>query len=321
MIRIAGGEFMMGAVDADKAPRADELPRHRVRVDSFWIDETEVTNAQFREFVDATHYVTTAEQPVDWEKLKTQLPPGTPKPPAEALAPGALVFVPAPPGAVDYRDGWQWVPGADWKHPSGPNDSIDHKETVPVVQVSFDDASAYARWAGKSLPTEAQWEYAARGGKADEIFSWGNEPVPKGKSQANYWQGHFPTQNTVADGFVGLAPVKSFPPNGYGLFDMAGNAWEWTTDWYRTDAYEDLARAGTIAVNPKGPETGLDPDEPTVPKKTIRGGSFLCNESYCDSFRTSARMKTSPDTGAIHTGFRCVINIHGPAAATVSPSK
>jgi formylglycine-generating enzyme required for sulfatase activity len=304
MIRITGGEFLMGA--SDNEGRADEYPRHKVRVKDFWIDATEVTNAQFRKFTEATGYITTAEKIPDWNELKKQLPPGTPKPANSLLVPASLVFTPPakPVELSDVSGWWTWVKGANWKHPQGPGSSIKGKDNYPVVQVSYDDALAYAKWAGKRLPSEAEWEFAARGGLAGQPFTWGNEPVDKGRPKANTWQGHFPDKNLAADGYVRVAPVGSFPPNGYGLFDMAGNVWEWCADWYDAGYYKKIA--GTIALDPAGPAGSNDPEDPLVHKRTVRGGSFLCHASYCASYRVSARMKTSPDTGLEHTGFRCV---------------
>ena len=311
MVWIEGGEYLMGSSNNEGRP--DEYPQHKVKVDGFWMDETEVTNAQFQKFVDETRYITTAGKAPVWEEMRKQLPPGTPKPPDSALVAASLVFTP-PGQAVKLNDAsqwWSWTAGADWRHPEGPNSSIEGKENYPVVHISWDDASAYAKWAGKRLPTEAEWEFAARGRLVNQPFSWGSEGIESGKAKANTWQGHFPDLNTAKDGFKGLAPVKSFAPNGYGLYDMAGNVWEWCSDWYRPDQYEQLK--GRTTVNPKGPLSGYDPDEPTVPKRVIRGGSFLCHGSYCSSYRVSARMKTSPDTGLENTGFRCVAdNNHSP---------
>lgn len=304
MVHIPGGEFLMGA--SDKEGRPDEYPQHKVKVNSFWMDETEVTNAQFREFVNATGYITTAERKVDWAEMQKQLPPGTPKPPDSELEPSSLVFVPPsqPVALNNAAQWWQWVKGADWKHPQGPQSNIDGKDNYPVVHVSWEDATAYAKWAGKRLPTEAEWEFAARAGLTNQPFTWGSESVEAGKYKANIWQGRFPVTNTVQDGFALAAPVKSFAPNAYGLYDMAGNVWEWCADWYNNTYYDQLA--GKTTNNPTGPSSSYDPDEPTMPKRVVRGGSFLCHASYCASYRVSARMKTSPDTGLEHTGFRCV---------------
>lgn len=305
MVLIPAGTFLMGADNEQGRP--DEYPKHTVTVDGFWMDATEVTNAQFREFVEATGYLTTAEQKPDWEELKKQLPQGTPPPSDELLVASSLVFT-QPAYKVSLHDAnqwWSWVPGADWRHPEGPGSSIEGKDDWPVVHVSWDDAVAYAQWAGKRLPTEAEWEWAARGGLENSTYPWGNEHVDAGKPKANTWQGSFPYKNTVWDQYSGAAPVKSFPANAYGLYDMAGNVWEWCSDWYSHDYYKTINRAkGTI--NQKGPDRSYDPQEPTVPKRVQRGGSFLCNDSYCSSYRTSARMKSSPDTGLSHAGFRCV---------------
>jgi formylglycine-generating enzyme required for sulfatase activity len=306
-VRIPGGEFWMGAIAGDPHARPDESPRHKVSVDAFSMDETEVTNAQFRKFVEATKYVTTAERKPDWEELKKQLPPGTPKPPDDVLVAGSIVFAP-PAGPVPLDNAaawWAFVPGASWRTPLGPGSSIDGKDDHPVVQISWDDATAYAKWAAKRLPTEAEWEWAARGGLTDQIYAWGAEDVAKGKPKANTFEGRFPDRDEGADGFKGIAPVKRFAPNGYGLYDMAGNVWEWCSDWYRHDYYAECAKAN-VTRNPTGPKDSFDPEEPTVPKRVQRGGSFLCHDSYCASYRASARMKTSPDTGLSHSGFRCV---------------
>jgi formylglycine-generating enzyme required for sulfatase activity len=305
MVWIPGGNFLMGA-DNEQA-RADEFPKHSVSVNGFWMDATEVTNAQFRSFTEATGYGTTAEQKPDWEEIRKQLPLGTPKPHDSLLVASSLVFtIPSGPVALnDYGQWWRWVKGADWRHPEGPGSSIQGKDDFPVVHVSWDDAVAYARWAGKRLPTEAEWEWAARGGLEKAVYPWGNEHVEARGPKANTWQGRFPDLNTTRDGFYSAAPIKSFPANGYGLYDMAGNVWEWCSDWYRADYYRVLT-AGGEAKNPSGPADSYDPQEPTVPKRVQRGGSFLCHDSYCSSYRSSARMKSSPDTGLSHSGFRCV---------------
>jgi formylglycine-generating enzyme len=301
---IPGGTFMMGA-DNEQAS-ADEYPKHSVQVDGFWIDETEVTNAQFQKFVEATGYITTAEKKPDWEELKKSVPPGTPKPPDSLLVAASLVFKQTE-RAVDLHDfnqWWSWVPGANWKHPQGPGSSIKGKENYPVVQVSWYDAIAYCKWAGKRLPTEAEWEFAARGGLINNIYPWGNEHVNAGKTKTNSWEGEFPYFNEMEDGYLTSAPVRSFAANKYGLFDMAGNVWEWCSDWYDAGYYKTLAN--TTAKNPKGPEKSSDPEDMYTPKRSLRGGSFLCNDSYCSGYRVARRMKSSPDTGLEHTGFRCV---------------
>ena len=303
MVWIPGGEFTMGA--ANSFP--DEAPPHQVFVDAFWMDRTVVTNEQFRAFVIATGYITTAERAPEWEELKKQLPPGTPKPPDEVLAPGSLVFVPTrgPVSLRNHAQWWAWVHDANWRHPEGPESSIEGRENHPVVHVSWDDAQAYCQWAGKRLPTEAEWECAARGGLDHKANVWGDEPISP--DRANIWNGEFPYRNTGADGYVRTAPVGSYPANGFGLHDMAGNVWEWCQDWYRHDTYPVRNAAGKEVRDPVGPADSLDPVEPTVPKRVQRGGSFLCNDTYCAGYRPSARMKTSPDTGLSHCGFRCVM--------------
>jgi formylglycine-generating enzyme required for sulfatase activity len=302
---IQGGVFMMGG-DNDPA-REDEFPKHKVQLNSFYIDKTEVTNSSFRKFVDATGYVTTAEKDVDWNEMKKQLPPNTPMPDSELLKAASLVFVPTETqvNLSDYSQWWQWKKGANWKHPQGPESDIIGKDNFPVVQISWDDANAYCKWAGKRLPTEAEWEYAARGGKINTVYSWGNEFIDSGNFKCNYWQGSFPNQNDTLDGFYNSSPVKSFLPNKYGLYDMSGNVWEWCSDLYNYNYYKSFPKK-SIALNPKGPSKSFDPDEPLIKKRVMRGGSFLCNESYCSGYRNSSRMKSSQDTGMEHVGFRCV---------------
>ena len=304
MVSIQGGEFMMGA-DNDQADK-DEYPKHKVILDPFWIDQHEVTNDQFAKFIESTGYVTTAERKPDWEELKKQLPPGTPKPDESLLVAASLVFTPQKQEVDlnDYSQWWAWVPGANWKHPEGPGSTIDGKGNYPVIHVSWDDAMAYCKWAGKRLPTEAEWEYASRGGLSNKIYPWGDEHINKGKAKANTWEGSFPYKNTAYDTFTGLAPVKSFAPNGYGLYDMAGNVWEWCQDKYRNDYYQSINSPNGVK-NPQGPADSFDPDEPFTPKRVSRGGSFMCNESYCSGYRVARRMKSSPDSGMSNLGFRC----------------
>jgi len=290
MMWIPSGSFYMGSTNGNP----NEMPQHFVTLNGFWMDKFEVTNEQFEKFVKATGYVTVAERKPD--------PKDFPGAPAEALVPGSVVF--APPANVrsleNHMIWWQYRAGASWRHPDGPDSTIEGKEKYPVVQVCWEDAAAYAKWAGKRLPTEAEWEYAARGGLDRQPYVWGADANSTEK-RANIWQGEFPNENTGADGYKALAPVGSFRPNGYGLFDMAGNVWEWCQDWYRPDYY-----AQSPEVNPPGPAESLDPDEPGIAKKVIRGGSYLCSDVYCSGYRPSARMKSSPDTGLSHTGFRCV---------------
>ena len=311
MVWIPGGEFAMGGVGPEANP--DELPVHRVRVGGFWLDRTEVTVGRFKEFVAATKYVTVAERKPDWEEMKKQLPPGTPKPDEALLVPGSMVFAPTagPVPLDDWQRWWSWVPGADWKHPLGPRSSIDSStdyDEHPVVHVAWEDAVAFCKWAGKRLPTEAEWERACRGGEEGRRFAWGDDPPGEKDFRANLWQGAFPYERKPADGFLLTAPVKSFPANGYGLYDMIGNVWEWCSDWYRADAYATDAASAEVTVDPQGPKTSVDPGEPHTPKRVNRGGSFLCNSEYCASYRPSARMRTSPDTGQNHLGFRCALS-------------
>ncbi|MBV8827948.1 MAG: formylglycine-generating enzyme family protein [Acidobacteriaceae bacterium] len=306
MVWIPGGEFSMGAQDP---PGMDEVgmkatidsrPIHRVYVDGFFMDKTDVTNGEFARFVKATGYLTIAERTPRAEDF-----PGAP---AENLIAGSVVFSP-PDHAVplnNYLQWWNYIRGANWRHPLGPGSAINGKENYPVVHIAYDDAVAYAKWAGKRLPTEAEWEFAARGGLAAKPFVWGDEFRPHGKWMANTHQGQFPVRDTGEDGFAGIAPVAQFPANGYGLYDMAGNVWQWTTDWYRPDYYQQLAEGG-IAKNPQGPETSYDPSEPNQPKKVHRGGSFLCTDQYCSRYIVGTRGKGDPSTGTNHLGFRCVM--------------
>lgn len=309
MVLVPGGTFEMGADNGQADP--DEYPKHKVQVSPFYMDVTEVTNAQFKKFVDATGYVTTAEKKPDWEEMKKTLPAGTPQPPDSVLVAASLVFKssPGPVNLNDYSQWWAWVKGADWKHPQGPNSNISGKDNYPVVQVSWDDAMAYCKWAGKRLPTEAEWEFAARGGLINHIYPWGNEHVNAGKPKANSWEGKFPYLNEKKDGYLTAAPAKSFAPNGYGLYDVAGNVWEWCSDLYHAEYYKQISTS--MAINPKGPDKSFDPQEPMAEKRSLRGGSFLCNDAYCSGYRVARRMKSSHDTGLEHTGFRCVRDASG----------
>lgn len=290
MVWIPGGEFQMGDPEFP-----DAKPVHKVVLDGFWMDRTEVTNAEFARFVEATGYVTVAEQKPDAKDF-----PGVPP---EKLVAGSVVFrPPAGPVPLDQPYAWwDYVAGACWRHPEGPGSSIEGKENHPVVHVCWTDAVAYAQWAGKRLPTEAEWEYAARGGLDRKKYVWGDELQPEGKWLANIWQGKFPAENTQEDGHRTTAPVGSFAPNGYGLYDMAGNVWEWCADWYRPDYY-----AGSPTRNPQGPDSSYDPHEPGMPKRVQRGGSFMCSDLYCIRYRPGTRGKGDVNSAAMHLGFRCV---------------
>ena len=310
MVWIPGGIYDMGASDSDRMALPHEKPKHTVKVDGFYMDETEVTNAQFSRFIEATNYITTAERPVDWELIKQQLPPGTPKPHDSLLLPGSLLFKKTKesvPNLYDFSQWWRWTNGANWKQPEGKGSSIDGKDNHPVVHVSYEDAMAYCHWAGRRLPTEAEWEFAARGGKRDKIYFWG-DLTDKLSSYVNSWEGEFPVDNTQADGFEKSAPVKTYPPNGYGLYEISGNVWEWTSDWYSSQYYQ-YCKENSITNNPKGPKEAFNPSNPYVDERVIRGGSFLCNASYCASYRVSSRMATDPSTSLEHLGFRTVMDL------------
>lgn len=318
MVWVPGGEFMMGS--DDDLSRLNERPAHRASVNGFWIDATPVTNAEFAKFVQATGYLTTAEQTPDWEELKQQLPAGTPRPDDSVLVPGSMVFRPSE-GPVDLRNManfWHWVPGASWRQPEGPESDLRGREHHPVVQVSWDDAVAYAEWAGKSLPTEAQWEFAARGGLQEKRYVWGDSFCPDGTSMANIWDGNFPWLNTQQDGFAGTSPVKSFPANGYGLYDMAGNVWNWCADRYRFDAFQHRQSERTCCAT-AGQQNCSGPAESDLPERVVKGGSYLCHPDYCASYRPSARRGLPADTGMSHVGFRCVINAHPASLGDALP--
>lgn len=305
MVWIPGGEFSMGSDAAAEALcdlpgiTLDAQPIHRVSVRGFWMDRTEVTNAQFAAFVGATGYVTLAERRPD--------PADFPGAPAHLLVPGSTVFT-SPGRPVDLGNALQWwryVPGADWRHPEGPASGLAGREQYPVVHVAFADAEAYAAWAGARLPTEAEWEFAARGGLVGNLYAWGNEMTANGRHHANTHQGAFPVSDDGSDGYAGIAPVAQYAPNGYGLFDVGGNVWEWVSDWYRPDYYAAVAARG-VAVDPTGPADSLDPAEPGVAKRVQRGGSFLCTDQYCSRYMMGTRGKGEVSTGSNHLGFRTV---------------
>ena len=308
MVWIPGGEFSMGASEptgmdhnhTGMQATIDSRPIHRVAVDGFWMDRTEVTNAQFALFVKATGYVTVAEKAPTKEDF--------PDAPPDLLVPGSLLFT-APPSPVpldNHARWWTWVKGASWRHPEGPKSSVKGREKHPVVHVAFEDAEAYALWAQKRLPTEAEWEFAARGGLSGKVYPWGDEFKPGGRSMANTFQGHFPDRNSGEDGHVTTAPVAQFPPNGYGLYDVAGNVWEWISDWYRPDTYARVFESESVARNPTGPKSSWDPDEPGLPKRVHRGGSFLCTDEFCSRYMVGTRGKGEISSGTNHLGFRCV---------------
>jgi formylglycine-generating enzyme required for sulfatase activity len=308
MVWIPGGEFEQGAVALDKLALAHEKPAHAVAVDGFFMDITEVTNAQFEKFVKETGYITVAERAIDWEEIKKQLPDGTPKPPDSIMQPGALTFKKSKtsvPNLYDFSQWWQWTIGANWRQPKGPGSTVDGKGDLPVVQIAYEDAIAYCDWAGRRLPTEAEWEWAARGNNKRSIYFWGDD-VSLLHQNANTWEGEFPVTNTLMDGFEFLAPVKSYPPNGYGLYDMAGNVWEWASDWYNSKYYDELALQPKVTKNPLGAATPYNERDPLAREKIMKGGSFLCSASYCASYRISARMATSLDSSLEHLGFRTV---------------
>ena len=296
MVWVPGGVFWMGS---DEPSFVDARPWHRVYLDGYWIDKTEVTNTEFARFVQATKYVTVSERTPRAEDF--------PQAPPENLVAGSVVFVPPsrPVTLNDHLQWWRYIHGANWRHPEGSASDLTGREKHPVVHIAYEDAIAYCSWTHKRLPTEAEFEFAERGGLDRKRYAWGDEFRPGGKFMANTFQGRFPEKNTSEDGFVTTAPVASFPPNGYGIYDLAGNVWEWTSDWYRPDYY-GASQPGAITRNPKGPADSLDPSEPGVAKKVQRGGSFLCTDQYCARYMAGGRGKGVLDTGTNHLGFRCV---------------
>ncbi len=303
MVWIAGGTFQMGSNDF----YPEEKPVHRVSVDGFWMDAHTVTVAEFARFVEATGYVTVAERPLNPDDYPGAQP--------DLLVPGGLVFrkTSGPVKLDDYRQWWAYVPGATWRLPYGPKSEATGRENHPVTQVSYEDAETYARWAGKALPTEAEWEFAARGGLDGAVFTWGNEHFPNGKAMANCWQGEFPWQNTRLDGYFGTSPVGSFPVNGYGLYDMSGNVWEWTCDWYAPRHPDDPVKSCCTPSNPRvlSPDQSYDAAQPHVriPRKVTKGGSHLCAPNYCFRYRPAARSPEMIDTATCHIGFRCIARV------------
>ena len=298
---VPGGVFLMGSDDF----YPEEAPVHRVYVDGFWMDQYLVTNAEFRRFVKATGYVTVAERRPNAGDYPNADP--------ALLVPGSLVFhaTRGPVDLNDYHNWWAYVPGASWRRPEGPHSTLHGRERHPVVHVAYEDAMAYAAWAGKELPAEAEWEYAARGGLESAIFTWGNDFAPKGRMMANTWQGEFPWQNLRIDGYEGTSPVGAFPPNGYGLYDMAGNVWEWTCDFYTPRHSAGADRPCCVPRNPHVDVAAQSyrSDEPGghIPLRVIKGGSHLCAPNYCLRYRPAARQSEAIDTSTSHIGFRCIV--------------
>jgi formylglycine-generating enzyme required for sulfatase activity len=295
MVWIPGGEFWMGC---ENCGMPDALPVHLVSVAGFWMDSAPITNHDYDTFVKATAYLTVAERRPD--------PKDFPGVPSDKLVPGSLVFTP-PPQPVpldDFSRWWRYVPGANWRHPEGPGSTLTRRDRHPVVHIAWEDAFAYAKWIGKRLPTEAEFEFAARGGLDRNKYPWGNELRPGGKPLANIFDGHFPDANNRSDGYTGTSPVEAFPANGYGLYDVGGNVWQWCADWYRPDYYGSLA--GGVARDPRGPDTSVDPEEPGASKRVTRGGSFLCSGDYCSRYLVGSRGKSEISTGSSNLGFRLV---------------
>ncbi len=322
MVWIKGGAFAMGSPDSDELAHAVEKPAHEVSVSSFWMDKTEVTNDEFGKFVKATGYITLAEKDLDWEKLKQQVPPGTAKPPQEMLKAGSMVFTP-PKGAVpldNIRGWWSWVQGADWKHPDGPGATwMDAATTRSCTSpgkmpppTRSGQANAYRRRRSGST---------RHGAGLTTNFTWGDEPFSDNDPQANIWQGEFPHINSKADGHVRTAPVKSYPPNGFGLYDMSGNVWEWCADWWRVDLYRHRAGKGDPVADPAGPPRHIDPRHPHEKQRVTRGGSFLCHDCYCAAYRPAGRRGTAFDTGMSHIGFRCAKSAQEGSGPTGKPAE
>ena len=311
MVWIPGGELIQGAVPQDNLAMAHEKPAHKVAVDGFFMDITEVTNDEFKKFIDAAGYKTLAERKIDWEEMKKQLPEGTAKPHDSIMQPGSLTFKKTQStvsNLYDFSQWWRWTIGANWKQPNGPGSSIKGKGSHPVVHISYEDALAYCQWAGRRLPTEAEWEKAARGNQGASTYFWGENSSVLSQ-MANTWEGEFPVMNTQTDGFENRAPVKSYPPNEFGLHDMAGNVWEWTSDWYNTNYYNEVSADKVLIYNPSGAKRPYNVRDPYAKEKIMKGGSFLCNASYCASYRISSRMATSMDSSSEHLGLRTVATV------------
>ncbi len=304
MVWIEGGSFQMGA--HSKGYYGREYPAHQVEIDGFWMDTHEVTNAEYKEFVETTNYITVAERKVNWEQLKKELPPNTVKPHDSILRPGSLVFIASkvPVSLNNPGNWWFWTRGANWKHPQGPESTIEDKMDHPVVHMAYEDAVAYCTWADKRLPTEAEWEFAAKGGLVGKKYTWGDEDATTRSDLANIYHGNFPYDNTGIDNYIGTAPVMQYKVNGYGLYDMSGNVWEWCSDLYNENYYKEIA--GTICKNPTGAQKNYNPRDPYATERVTKGGSFLCHVSYCYNYRPSAREASSIDSGMSHIGFRTV---------------
>jgi sulfatase modifying factor 1 len=309
MVWIPEGVFYQGALKSDRHAMEHEKPRHKVKIDGFYMDITVVTNKEFKKFINETNYITIAQRSVNWDEIKSQLPENTPKPHDSILKPGSLIFkkYKLPLGNLnDFFQWWEWKIGASWNNVSGDGLESDNiQDNLPVVHVSYEDAIAYCEWAGRRLPTEAEWEYAARANNKDNIFIWGNN-INDLHLNANTWEGDFPVTNTQKDGYERLSPVKTYPPNDFGLYGMAGNVWEWTSDWYNIDYYSELSNTKGVCDNPGGPLKAYNPNNIYIQEKVIKGGSFLCNQSYCISYRISAKMGSSTDSSLEHLGFRTV---------------
>ncbi|MEN9909273.1 MAG: hypothetical protein RLZZ540_2422 [Bacteroidota bacterium] len=311
MVWVSGNTYTQGAKTNDRLALEHEKPAHSVAVDGFFMDITEVTNASFKKFVDETHYVTTAERPIIWDEFKKTLPEGTAKPADSLLQPGSLVFNDKVKNVTDYTDfrqWWKWVTGANWRHPEGKKSNIIGKDNYPVVHISFEDAQAYCKWAKRRLPTEAEWELAAMGNLKNSIYTWGDDQSKISK-EANTWQGNFPNYNSNQDGYTALAAVKSFAPNSLGIYDLSGNVWEFTQDYYNANYYQELFSKGETTRNPQGAAEAFNSNNQFEKERIIKGGSFLCNESYCSSFRISARMALAEGSSSNHVGFRTVVDL------------